>query len=94
METLDDYVMRCLSNMEPWTFWSIQAKIHDKTGKFYGEPTISAAIRNARKDYMRDRWNLPRTGEVVIKERIPESKGYQYRLSPAVLKHWSEHNGV
>ena len=89
METLDDYVIRCMSDFKPWTFWTIQEKIHQKTGKFYGEPTISAAIRNIRKDYMREKYDLPRLDEVVIKEKIPNGKGYQYRLSPAVLNHWS-----
>ncbi len=93
-DTLDDYVMRCLSNMQPWTFWSLQEKINQKTGKFYGEPSISAAIRNVRKPYMRERWSLPHSGEVVIKERIPSGKGYQYRLTTSVITNWSNKDGI
>ena len=88
--TLDDYVMKCLANCQPWTFWEIQAKIKEKTGKFYGEPTISAAIRNIRKDYMRQKYNLPEGVEVVQRERIPNSRGYRYRLTSAVIAQWSK----
>lgn len=89
LDTLDDYVIACLSNGGRWTFWSLQEKIQAKTGRFYGEPTISQAIRNIRKDHMRAKYNLP-DGEVVLKERIPESKGYYYYLHPNVIKRWSK----
>lgn len=78
--TLDDCVFLCMRNGEYWTFWDLQKTIKEKTGTFYGEPTISAAIRNLRKDYARSKYNLPRTGEVVEKKRIAYSKGWQYRL--------------
>lgn len=89
MKTLDDYVMKCLSDGRPWTFWTMQEKILNETGKFYGEATISQAIRNVRKQHMRSRYKLP-DGEVVLKERIPDGKGYYYRLDPKVFNHWSE----
>jgi hypothetical protein len=85
---LDHYVMRCLSDFQPWTFWKIQQRINEKTGKFYGEPSISAAIRNIRKPYMRTKYGLPMTGEVVNRERIPNGKGYQYKLSHLVMNQW------
>ncbi len=87
---LDDYVMRCMSNFQWWTFWDLQTTIKEKTGQFYGEPTISAAIRNIRKDYMRSKYNLPKDGEVVAKERIPHKKGYRYKLTDAVIARWSK----
>jgi hypothetical protein len=93
MDTLDDYVMKCLSNGQPWTFWTMQDKIYTKTGKFYGEATISQAIRNVRKDYMRKKYDLP-DGEVVLKQRIDEGKGYYYRINPSVFQHWSSKNGI
>ncbi len=89
MDRLDDYVMKCMSNFQWWTFWDLQRVIKENTGKFYGEPTISAAIRNIRKDYMRSKYNLP-SGEVVVKERIPQRKGYRYKLTNAVMSRWSE----
>jgi len=85
---LDHYVMMCLADFQPWTFWKMQAKINEKTGKFYGEPSISAAIRNVRKPYMRSRYNLPLTGEVIKREKIPNGKGYQYKLSELVIRNW------
>lgn len=85
---LDHYVMMCLKDFQPWTFWKIQMKISEKTGKFYGEPSISTAIRNIRKPYMRRKYSLPLTGEVVNRERIPTGKGYQYKLSQSVILHW------
>ena len=89
MDRLDDYVMKCMSNFQWWTFWDLQRVIKQNTGKFYGEPTISAAIRNIRKDYMRSKYNLPSDVEVVVKERIPQSKGYRYKLTNAVMNRWS-----
>lgn len=87
-KTLDDYVMLCMKDFNWWTFWTLQEAIKANTGKFFGEPTISAAIRNIRKDKMRAKYGLPRTGEVVVKERIPNAKGYRYRLSNEVMSNW------
>lgn len=78
--TLDDCVFLCMKNGKWWTFWELQSIIKEKTGQFYGEPTISASIRNLRKDYAREKYKLPKFGEVIEKKRIIKSKGYQYRL--------------
>ncbi len=78
--TLDDCVFLCMRDGRYWTFWDLRNVIKEKTGTFYGEPTISAAIRNLRKDYCRSKYNLPRTGEVVEKKRIDSSKGWKYKL--------------
>lgn len=78
--TLDDCVYLCMRNGAFWTFWELQESIKQKTGKFYGEPTISAAIRNMRKDYARQKYNLPMTGEVIQKKRRSEGKGFKYKL--------------
>ena len=77
---LDDYVYVCMRNGRWWTFWELQQVIKDKTGKFYGEPTISAAIRNLRKDYARVKYNLHPFNEVVEKKRLWNSNGWKYRL--------------
>lgn len=78
--TLDDCVFLCMRNGQWWTFWDLQKTIKDKTGKFYGEPSISASIRNLRKDYARDKYQLPKYGETVLRKRITEGKGYKYKL--------------
>lgn len=75
-------------NFQPWTYWQLQSAISHRYNKFYGEPTISAGIRNIRKDRHRSEFNLPYSGEVVIRERIEGNKGYSFRLSPAILNHW------
>lgn len=77
---LDDYVFVCMRNGKWWTFWELQQVIKEKTGKFYGEPTISAAIRNLRKDYARVKYNLSPCDEVVEKKRLWNSNGWKYRL--------------
>lgn len=88
--TLHDCVMRCLRDFQPWTFWDLQREIQQGVGKLYGEPSISAAIRDLRKVDYRLKFNLPLMDPVVVKERIPNARGYRYRLHPNVLKHWKE----
>jgi len=78
--TLDDCVFLCMRNGKWWTFWDLQKTIKEKTGKFYGEPTISASIRNLRKDYARRKYSLPMHDEIVLKKRIDNSNGYKYKL--------------
>lgn len=78
--TLDDCVYLCMRDGRWWTFWDLQKVIKEKTDKFYGEPSISAAIRNLRKDYAREKYKLPNFSEVVERKRIPNGKGYQYKL--------------
>lgn len=78
--TLDDCVFLCMRDGRWWTFWDLQSTIKEKTGKFYGEPTISASIRNLRKEHARQKYNLPKYDEVVEKKRRPTGKGYQYKL--------------
>ena len=78
--TLTDAVYLCMRNGSYWTFWGLQETIKEKTGTFYGEPTISAAIRNIRKIYYREKYRLPHVGEVVTKRRISGNKGYEYKL--------------
>jgi len=86
--TLDDCIYICMKNGNWWTFWELQQSIKKNTGNFYGEPTISAAIRNMRKDYAREKYKLPSFGEVIEKKRLWNSKGWKYKL---ILK--GEHNG-
>tara|TARA_Y100000004_G_C8918674_1_gene414363 strand:+ start:733 stop:1002 length:270 start_codon:yes stop_codon:yes gene_type:complete len=85
--SLDDCVYLCMRNGHWWTFWDLQKTIQEKTGKFYGEPTISASIRNLRKDWARSKYGLPQFGEVISKKRIHNGKGFQYRLI-------GENNGI
>lgn len=80
LKTLDDFVWKCMSDGRYWTFWDLRDSIQRNTGNYYGEPTISAAIRNLRKEPARVKYNLPMTGEVVVKKRITGGKGYQYKL--------------
>ena len=80
LNSLDDFVFKCMSNGKYWTFWHLQDCIKKNTGNFYGEPSISAAIRNLRKEPARKKYNLPYAGEVVLKKRIAGGKGYEYKL--------------
>ena len=79
-------VHKCLSDGRWWTFWEIQDEIKQRTGKFYGEATISAAIRNMRKIDCRERFGFPTdmSVEVIFKKRRTEGKGYKYRLATEV----------
>ena len=78
--TLDDCVHMCLRNGNWWTFWDLQRVIKTNTGTFYGEPSISAAIRNLRKPYCRSKYRLQAVGEVIVKRRIDNKKGFEYKL--------------
>lgn len=78
--TLDDCVYLCMRNGKWWTFWKLQQTIKNKTGKFYGEPSISAAIRDLRKEPQREKYKLKPYGEVIEKRRLFNSNGYEYKL--------------
>tara|TARA_R100000773_G_C4217166_1_gene115706 strand:+ start:1040 stop:1306 length:267 start_codon:yes stop_codon:yes gene_type:complete len=79
--SLDKCIYICMKDGHWWTFWDLRRVIYRNTGKHYGEPTISAGIRNLRKDYNREFFNLPRyPKEIIVKKRIEGSKGYKYRL--------------
>ena len=79
--TLDDMVYLCMKDgITWWTYWSLQRVIKNKSGTFYGEPSISASIRNLRKEKQRQRYNLKKHGEVIEKRRIKNGKGYEFRL--------------
>ena len=78
--TLDDCVFLCLSDGKWWTFWGIQGKVKMMEDRFFGEPSISAAIRNLRKYHCRKKYRLPMSGEVIVKRRRPVGSGYEYKL--------------
>tara|TARA_X000001382_G_scaffold109759_1_gene86026 strand:- start:1858 stop:2121 length:264 start_codon:yes stop_codon:yes gene_type:complete len=79
--TLDDMVYLCLKDgVTWWTYWSLQRVIKNRSGTFYGEPSISAAIRNLRKDKQRARYNLKKYGEVIEKRKIKNGRGYEFKL--------------
>jgi len=79
--TLDESVYTCLKNGEWWTFWDLQKVIKDNTNKYFGEPSISASIRNMRKDDRREKFGLTKYGEVIQRRRIGNGyKGYEYKL--------------
>ena len=82
--TVDDCVFLCLRNAymnNRWLmFHEIQRIISEQTNKFFGEATISASIRNMRKDYCRRAYKLPRYGEIVTKRRKHNSRGYEYKF--------------
>ena len=76
--TLNDCVYLCMKDGKWWTYWTLQKVIKERTGTFYGEPSISAAIRNLRKDKQKEKYRLP--DDAVIREKITNQKGYKYRL--------------
>ena len=79
--TLDDMVFIVMRSGLYYTFWELQSIIQERSGgKFYGEPSISAAIRNLRKTRCRIKYKLPMDGEVVERKRRKSGKGYKYRL--------------
>ena len=54
--------------------------INQNTGKFFGEPSISAAIRDLRNEGPRSKYELHPYNEVVEKRRRKGSKAYEYKL--------------
>ena len=76
--TLNDCVYLCMKDGNWWTYWTLQKVIKERTGTFYGEPSISAAIRNLRKEKEKNKYGLP--DDAVIREKITNQKGYKYRL--------------
>ena len=78
--TLTDAIYLTMRDGKWWTFWDLQRVIKEKTGSFYGEPTISAGIRNLRKDDYRAKYGLPYEGDTVERRRKHGSKGYEYKL--------------
>ena len=76
--TLDDCVFLTLRKGRFMMFHEIQEVIKNTTRKFYGLPTISASIRNMRKDYARNQYELHPYKEVIEKRR--RGKGYEYKL--------------
>jgi len=88
--TCDACVLKCLGDFKAWTFWELQAEIKNGTGQFFGEPTISAAIRTLRRHESRKKYDLPLNGEIIDRERILNGKGYKYKLTNNVLSHWSK----
>ena len=78
--SITDFVYLCMRDGSWWTFWDLQRVIKQKTGKYYGEPSISAAIRDLRKTPYREKYSLQMWGEIVDKKRITEGKGYKYKL--------------
>ena len=65
------------------TYWDVREKLLNK-GIYYSETSISAAIRDFRKPRWRKRFDLPREGEVLLKERrgplTNGVRGYKYKL--------------
>ncbi len=82
--TLDELVFFRMLNGNWWTFWHLREAFKEKN-YYYGEPSISAAIRNLRKDYNRKKFNLPLDGEIVESRRQNGKKGYEYRLTKETL---------
>ena len=78
--SVTDFVFLAMRDGNWWTFWDLQRVIHQNTDKFYGEPTISAAIRELRKSEPRRKYGLPLTGEVIFSRRIKNKRGNEYRL--------------
>jgi len=80
--SLTDYVFLCMRDGSWWTFWELQSVIKEKTNKFYGEPSISAAIRNIRKSQYRSRYKIPMSVDDPIESKRKEgTKANLYRLN-------------
>lgn len=77
--SLDDCVYLCMRSGQWWNFWDLKKEFETK-GYYFGEPSISASIRNLRKGPAREKYNLPKFGEVIEKRKISGSKGFEYRL--------------
>ena len=73
--SLDDCVYICMRSGQWWNFWDLK-KEFEKKGYYFGEPSISASIRNLRKGPARKKYNLPKFGEVIEKRKISGSKGF------------------
>lgn len=78
--TLDDCVFICMRNGNWWTYWDLQRVIKTNTGTFYNENSISASIRNFRKDHVRSKYQLSLQCEKLEKRRIENKKGWEFRL--------------
>ena len=81
--TLDECVYICMHKGDRWwTYWDLQQLIKEKTGVFYGEPSISASIRNLRKADRREKFGIDRdlNFDPCPKRRIVGGKGYEFRL--------------
>jgi len=78
--TLTDCLYEIMKDGGWYTFWQLQEKIQ-AFGKFYGEATISAGLRNLRNYEERKRYNLKEYGEVVEKRSRLAGKGYEYKLN-------------
>ena len=86
-KSLTDYVYLCLRYGIWWTFWQLQDAIKTKTNTFYGEPSISAAIRNIRKDHYRTRYKIDSSVfDPIERKRIAFSRGYKYRLKDSEVQ--------
>ena len=79
--TLDDCVFLVMNKGGWWTFWELQKIIIEHFGTKYGEPSISASIRNLRKEPARLKYGLSKYDEVVFKKRIENGKGFKYKLA-------------
>jgi len=79
--TLDDRVFLIMNKGGWWTFWELRKIMGEHYGKWYGEPTISASIRNLRKEPARLKYRLSKYDEVVFKKRIENGRGYKYKLA-------------
>ena len=89
---LTDYVLICMRDGEWWTFWKLQRVIEEKVRK-YGEPSISAAIRNLSKPEYREKYGFDKYSDVYEKKSIyPIQKGYVYRITPKQLDYYRRKN--
>jgi hypothetical protein len=83
--TLDDMVYLCMKNGKTWwTYWDLQRVIKNKCGTLYGEPSISAAIRNMRKDKQKEKYGLKKVDPIESRRRMnidgKKLKGYEFKL--------------
>ena len=66
-----------------WTYWELQDAIQYEFSKFYGEPSISAAIRSLRNNKVRKRLGLPLLDinvDPIESKKITGGRGWKFRL--------------
>mgnify|MGYP003153545662 FL=1 len=91
--TCDDFVFRCMKrgiNRGQRAQWMTIPEMTDlimSKGHRYAQTTISQAIRNLSKDYMRTRLGIPWDVTVYKTRTRPGTKRYvEYRLTDEVIE--------
>tara|TARA_Y100001972_G_C7554901_1_gene278832 strand:+ start:399 stop:788 length:390 start_codon:yes stop_codon:yes gene_type:complete len=89
--TIHEALFFFLKNGNKYTFWELRSRILEEYGQSYGEPSISAALRDFRKNQYRIKFDLPSFDfDPVIKKKRKGGRGYEYSFSATTLQHISK----